>query len=709
MPNQEQGINQQQLAIMADIIGGLAGKDANRLISMLSQQPSSQSQEQTPTSSTPQPTQPPEQPQPQQPAQQKPKQEVKPSPYSWHKYLNKAKESTAAFTPKQPRSPKVEPPKAPEAMSPMAAASIPKPRSQPYVSPKQELQAPEVAPPRDQHNILDWIKSKVQKYDKPDRGTKLAHWLRTHPVNESVITQFEAAGISSLDELTNVLNRQQLPKNAVNLSLFHDDNSPFAILSEPREVLGTGGIPAVVVGPPYTGYVHQLEIAFPGVHFMSVDEASKELEEAAAVLPKPLPTKSYKNYKIKAEETSIEVPKPKEAAKPKQSVQQQPIVPEPKQPVVQPTKIPQPTTQKEPVAPVKVEPTKVAEAPKVSEQEPREELPKIEVSEQERQQLTNKYVNEFDKTISTLHRDIYSYFTNRNAFAAYLKNKFADIIDNEIPNEYLANDIKNKIFELALSEWDVQNEDKNPSQRIIDPEITQKTREEVISKFNTHLESYNLPEELKSQYKGYIEQSVKTMPAKALHLVNFNTENVVFYENLKDLGFDYIEDKKDWLRSLYENQELSYASYDAALAELEMLEFEIDKRKQEIGGLYNRDTKSISLDGGFKDVEPEWQEKHGSTLSKEQRTVHIYIHEQGHAIDGPNSLYSSKKEWKWAFSTEIVKKGKNPLSNYAATQEDEGFSEFCRLVYSGDISLDVIEEKFPICSQFFQKYGLWPE
>lgn len=219
-----------------------------------------------------------------------------PSPYA-RKYLSKKQGRKPTHvnpptTPKGPTALKVKPPEGPDVQALSIAASAKKPISQPYASPEQPIQAPQTPPPQDQRAILEEVKREAQKYSGSDHGTKLAHWLRIHNLNRSVVSQFEAAGVNSLDDLAQILNNNQRPQNAVNLDLFHDDASPFAILSEPRQDFQSGGIPAVVVGAPYASRVHLLEEAFPSVHFMAVEEAPKELEDAAGTLEKPLPMKS---------------------------------------------------------------------------------------------------------------------------------------------------------------------------------------------------------------------------------------------------------------------------------------------------------------------------------------------------------------------------------------------------------------------------------
>ncbi len=46
------------------------------------------------------------------------------------------------------------------------------------------------------------------------------------------------------------------------------------------------------------------------------------------------------------------------------------------------------------------------------------------------------------------------------------------------------------------------------------------------------------------------------------------------------------------------------------------------------------------------------------------------------------------------------------LSDYATTSEQEGFAEFCRLLYGSDADHSAIEEAFPKTFSFFKSQGL---
>lgn len=161
-----------------------------------------------------------------------------------------------------------------------------RPERPPMAQPYQETPPPTSRPPRDQPNILDRIQSQAAP-GKSQPGTDLAHIIRRRDVDPSIAAQFEVMGVDSLRALKDIINRQK-PTLGVNLTRFHDDSSPFVVVSQPRQSLRQGNIPAVVVGKPYAGLVHQLESAFPGVHFFTADSAGMELKRAAAMTAKPL-------------------------------------------------------------------------------------------------------------------------------------------------------------------------------------------------------------------------------------------------------------------------------------------------------------------------------------------------------------------------------------------------------------------------------------
>ena len=117
-----------------------------------------------------------------------------------------------------------------------------------------------------------------------------------------------------------------------------------------------------------------------------------------------------------------------------------------------------------------------------------------------------------------------------------------------------------------------------------------------------------------------------------------------------------------------------------------------------VGGLWSPRKGRLVVDGGFEDE---------SYTDEEQRMTAkgIFAHEIGHALDTVNGGYSLSKtdDFQECFDSEI-KNGQ--LTEYATTDEQEGFAEFARLLYGSDISREEIAAKFPQTLAFFKEKGL---
>jgi len=90
-------------------------------------------------------------------------------------------------------------------------------------------------------------------------------------------------------------------------------------------------------------------------------------------------------------------------------------------------------------------------------------------------------------------------------------------------------------------------------------------------------------------------------------------------------------------------------------------------------------------------------------------SAHVYAHEFGHVIDGPDLELSNSEDWKAAYAEEIVAEGKEtPLTSYAKKSSSEGLAEFARVLYGGGFRQEQVKKLFPKCCQFFVERGLWP-
>jgi hypothetical protein len=81
---------------------------------------------------------------------------------------------------------------------------------------------------------------------------------------------------------------------------------------------------------------------------------------------------------------------------------------------------------------------------------------------------------------------------------------------------------------------------------------------------------------------------------------------------------------------------------------------------------------------------------------------HTYAHEFAHATDGPKHELSETDEWRSAWDAEI-KQGKIPPSEYATTDQHEGFAEYARMVMTMPA---VAKRDFPRCWEFWRRKGI---
>lgn len=241
---------------------------------------------------------------------------------------------TVAYSSRGPQGPEVHPTKGPQVPSVQAFASSQRPQrpvaAQPYKPVKTEYTPPTPEEKQTQEHILRAVEAGAKKIGQ-GRGTQLAHVLRARKIDSSIATQFEAVGVPSLGLLAKVLNGEQITHLPENLLYFHDDSSPFVVLSQPREPLSQN-IPAVVVGLPYAGLVHELEEAFPGVAFFPAEEAPTELQRVASQTAKPMQAKAFKSLKIPKSRFGVYPKKDGEELKQPEPIKQPKTEAKPKQP-----------------------------------------------------------------------------------------------------------------------------------------------------------------------------------------------------------------------------------------------------------------------------------------------------------------------------------------------------------------------------------------
>jgi len=85
----------------------------------------------------------------------------------------------------------------------------------------------------------------------------------------------------------------------------------------------------------------------------------------------------------------------------------------------------------------------------------------------------------------------------------------------------------------------------------------------------------------------------------------------------------------------------------------------------------------------------------------------VLAHEVGHALDQSDDRkhfqLSGDPEFVQAWRAEM---GRGQLSNYARTDEVEGFAEACRLAYGTEGGMETFRSQFPRCYAYFKRIGL---
>lgn len=177
-----------------------------------------------------------------------------------------------------------------------------------------------------------------------------------------------------------------------------------------------------------------------------------------------------------------------------------------------------------------------------------------------------------------------------------------------------------------------------------------------------------LSDEVRGKRKATAESVASRLPPKALDRLSRSLSRVVGHLGIKSVTNAWAEGK--------ETDDVVLGFMDRARQELH-----ID------GGL-TPDQSGVDELGGHQDI-----------------SRGVYAHEIGHAIDSEGGRWdlSFDPRFLTAFVDEIEG---GQLSDYAATNLQEGFAEFARLLYGTDIPHDTIEEKFPKTFAFFKDQGL---
>jgi hypothetical protein len=202
------------------------------------------------------------------------------------------------------------------------------------------------------------------------------------------------------------------------------------------------------------------------------------------------------------------------------------------------------------------------------------------------------------------------------------------------------------------------------------------------------------------------------LPPAALERVSNNVDEIIFVNSTDHVGLTGIRTDLEVVK------EVDPAAYEELVAIYAKIIPEYESGKKGDLGCYLPNARALVLDGRHTDgpmnapLTGPGQHSGPSRAQNVRHFVrHLYAHEMGHAIDGPDMELSGHVDWRKAWKREIVQTedgGSPRLTAYARELPEEGFAEFCRVLYSGDVNLERVAEYFPGCSQFFQSRGLWP-
>ncbi len=188
-----------------------------------------------------------------------------------------------------------------------------------------------------------------------------------------------------------------------------------------------------------------------------------------------------------------------------------------------------------------------------------------------------------------------------------------------------------------------------------------------------HAALASIPKDRRATYTAALSKAVQHMPHAVLEGIHEGgLTGARFHENTRELT------------------EAVFSPWPDLLAKMK-------SKGQVAAGVYDRGT--VHLDG---DPEVALAGKHGAGSGK---AAGIYAHELMHALDGEDFYYSSGSEWGSAYKAEVTG---SRLTHYAATNPQEAFAEFGRVLYTGGIDTEVFAKEFPRCAAYFKAKGLWP-
>lgn len=204
-----------------------------------------------------------------------------------------------------------------------------------------------------------------------------------------------------------------------------------------------------------------------------------------------------------------------------------------------------------------------------------------------------------------------------------------------------------------------------------------------------------LSDEQRDHYRKAVATVLSRMPKAAIDRIHEGIRDVRFHPDTRMLAVEAI-------KAAMNRPGIDPAKKKSLQSQLE----EVQAGEYAVCGAYLPALRAVHLNGSFDEPSPDLEGR----LLPDNPTHHVYAHEFGHAIDGPEHEYSSSPQWLDAWSSDLRPRpdGEAALTKYAATRTSEGFAEFARLVYAGGVAENTIASEFPKMSSFFKERGLWP-
>lgn len=279
---------------------------------------------------------------------------------------------------------------------------------------------------------------------------------------------------------------------------------------------------------------------------------------------------------------------------------------------------------------------------------------------------------------------------------------------------------------------------KEPTER--SPAPQEETAEKATPRLSDHvdraLESADLTDARKQEYRGYMDRATARMPRGARQRLARNLKGLHFSASMRDIAGSIVDDLErerkanpealretvlDWQRGhLGEDGQRRFdqrmrdpaerTKTADALVNKTLDELRAFQGRNGLAGCFNSLVSKTFL-AGKPDVAVRSHQgvHHLHEGTPEQVAVGIYAHELTHTLDGKYHELSSSPRWKDIFDREIVANGGHRINEYASQNVREGFAEFGRLVYSGQVELKTVQTRFPAATRYFKELGLWPE